>query len=150
MRVLELGPAMGFFSLPVAQAIGPTGRLFCVDVQDGMLKRLRRRIEKRAFDDRAELRLCSPTDLGLDDLQGACDLVLAVHVVHETSNPVATMTALARCLKPGGQLLLIEPPGHCAPELFQAEVVAADKAALVRVAHPRAEGRKNLALWTKG
>jgi hypothetical protein len=59
------------------------------------------------------------------------------------------MAALARCLHPGGQLLLVEPPGHCSPELFQTEVAAAEAAGLVRTPHPRAEGRKRLALWKK-
>ncbi len=83
--------------------------------------------------------------LGLDDQR--CDLALALHVVHETISPAATMTALARCLNPGGQLLLVEPPGHCSPEIFKTEVAAAEGDGLVRIAHPRSEGRKRLALW---
>jgi hypothetical protein len=59
------------------------------------------------------------------------------------------MAALARCLNPGGQLLLVEPPGHCSPELFQTEVTAAESAGLVRTAHSRSEGRKYLALWKR-
>jgi ubiquinone/menaquinone biosynthesis C-methylase UbiE len=37
MTVLEVGPAMGFFTLPFACLVGPTGQVICVDVQDGML-----------------------------------------------------------------------------------------------------------------
>jgi hypothetical protein len=59
------------------------------------------------------------------------------------------MQALARCLKPGGRLLLVEPPGHCSPAAFQSEVEAAGAAGLERTPHPRAEGRKNLALWMR-
>jgi hypothetical protein len=70
-------------------------------------------------------------------------------VVHETGSPAATVTELASCLKPGGQLLLVEPPGHCSPEVFQSEVTAAEKAGLVRIEHPRCEGRKNLVLWKR-
>lgn len=148
-QVLELGPALGFFTLPVARALGRDGRLVCVDVQDGMLRRLRRRLEKQGLAARTELRQCTQDNLGLADLEGRCDLVLALHVVHETAAPAETIRALARCLKPGGRLLLIEPPGHCSPEVFQSEVDAALVAGLQRKPHPRAEGRKNLVLWTK-
>ena len=149
VQVLELGPALGFFTLPVARALGPDGKLVCVDVQNGMLKRLCKRLEKRGLAARTEFRLCTQHDLGLADLEGRCDLVLALHVVHETISPVETIRVLARCVKAGGQLLLIEPPGHCSPEVFQSEVDAAVGAGLQKTPHPRAEGRKNLVLWTK-
>jgi ubiquinone/menaquinone biosynthesis C-methylase UbiE len=148
-QVLELGPALGFFSLPVAQALGRDGKLVCVDVQEGMLTRLRKRLEKRGLAARTELRLCTQDTLGLADLEGRCDLVLALHVVHETAAPAETIRALTRCLKAGGRLLLIEPPGHCSPEVFQSEVDAALGAGLQRTPHPRAEGRKNLVLLMK-
>jgi ubiquinone/menaquinone biosynthesis C-methylase UbiE len=148
-RVLELGPALGFFTLPIAEALGPEGKLVCVDVQEGMLRRLRRRLEKRGLAGKTELRQCTPDDLGLVDLVGSCDLVLALHVVHETVSPTATVKALARCLKPGGLLLLVEPSGHCSPAVFQAEVEAAQAAGLDRTPHPRAEGRRDLVLWRR-
>jgi len=36
MKVLEVGPGMGFFSLPMARLIGETGRIYCVDLQEKM------------------------------------------------------------------------------------------------------------------
>ncbi len=142
----KLGPALGFFTLPVAKAVGATGKVVCVEVQKSMLASLDKRLEKRGLRDRAELRLSTHQDLGLHDQRESCDLVLAIHVVHETVFPAATVTTLSRCLKPGGQLLLIEPSGHCSRELFQTEIAAAEQAGLVRTAHPRCEGRKLLAL----
>jgi ubiquinone/menaquinone biosynthesis C-methylase UbiE len=148
-RVLELGPALGFFTLPVAEAVGEHGKTVCVEVQEGMLRGLRKRLEKRGLLDRTELRLCTHDDLGLAEIGGSCDLVLALHVVHETISPARTMVELARCLKPGGLLLLVEPPGHCSPELFRTETAAAEGEGLVRTPHPRAERRRNLALWRR-
>ena len=148
-RVLELGPALGYFTLPIAEALGPTGRLVSVEVQEGMLRRLRKRLEKRGLADRVELRLCTHEDLGLAGQQAMFDLVLALHVVHETLAPAATMTTLASCMKAGGHLLLVEPSGHCPPEVFRSEVAAAERAGLVRTPHPRCEGRKNLVLWKR-
>jgi ubiquinone/menaquinone biosynthesis C-methylase UbiE len=148
-RVLELGPALGFFTVPLARAVGPQGKVICVDVQRGMLDRLGRRLQKRGLLDHVELRRCSHDDFGLGDEHGRCDLALALHVVHETAQPAATLRTLAACLRPGGQLLLVEPAGHVSREAWQAEVAALAQAGLVRVPHPRAEGRKLLALWRK-
>ncbi|MBN2574109.1 MAG: class I SAM-dependent methyltransferase [Deltaproteobacteria bacterium] len=145
-RVLELGPALGFFTLPVAEAVGEQGKVVCVEVQEGMLRGLRKRLDKRGLLARTELRRCTHEDLGLAELVETCDLVLALHVVHETISPGQTMADLARCVKPGGLLLLVEPPGHCSPAAFRAAIAGAEGAGLVRTPHPCAEGRRNLVL----
>jgi ubiquinone/menaquinone biosynthesis C-methylase UbiE len=148
-RVLELGPGLGFFTVPLARAVGPSGKVVCVDVQPGMLARLGQRLQKRGLAEHVELRRCSQDDLGLGDEQGRCDLALALHVVHETVAPASTLRTLAACLKPGGQLLLVEPPGHVSRSAWQAEIAALTQVGLVRVPHPRVEGRKLLTLWQK-
>ena len=43
MTILEPGPGMGFFTLPMAEMAGPKGRIVAVDIQDKMLGGLRRR-----------------------------------------------------------------------------------------------------------
>jgi len=148
-RVLELGPGLGFFTVPVARALQSTGKLVCVDVQQAMLERLGKRLVKRGLRDRVELRLCRQSDLGLAEERERCDLALAMHVLHETPEPAVTVRVLASCLKPGGQLLMVEPAGHCAQEVWQAENAAAEQAGLVRRPHPRCARRKLLALWQK-
>lgn len=147
-RVLELGPGMGFFTVPVAHAVGPGGKVVCVDVQQAMLDSLQRRIEKRGLAGRVELRVCTQRDFGIGDIERTFDLALAIHVVHETIDAEATMTSLARSLKPGGRLLLMEPPGHCSEALFRTEEEAAEKAGMVREEHPTAR-RKMLRVWRK-
>ena len=52
MRVLDVGCAMGFFSLPLAQMVGPAGRVYCVDMQERMLTVLGRRAEVLGREDR--------------------------------------------------------------------------------------------------
>ncbi len=46
MTVLDLGCAMGFFSLPMAELAGPAGRVICVDLQKRMIAGLERRARK--------------------------------------------------------------------------------------------------------
>ena len=40
MTALDIGPGMGYFSLPMAQMVGPGGKVLCVDVQEKMLRSL--------------------------------------------------------------------------------------------------------------
>jgi ubiquinone/menaquinone biosynthesis C-methylase UbiE len=147
--VLELGPAMGFFSLPVASSVGPDGKLVCVELQSSMLASLRKRLRKRGLMERCELRQCSSDDLGVSDLDGKVALALAIHVVHETARPTETIEALARTLKPGGRILLIEPVGHCSAALFKEEVTALQKCGLRKLDHPVAKvnGRQQCCVW---
>ena len=57
-RVMELGPGLGFFTFPLAQALGNNGEIVCVDVQASMLDRLGKRLEKRGLRERVQLRQC--------------------------------------------------------------------------------------------
>ncbi len=59
MKILEVGPGMGFFSLPMARLVGGTGRIVCIDLQEKMLHHLRRRAVKANLQSRIETRLCT-------------------------------------------------------------------------------------------
>jgi ubiquinone/menaquinone biosynthesis C-methylase UbiE len=119
MTVVEVGPGMGYFSIPMAMMVGPEGRVVCVDIQDGMLQRLRRRAERRGLGEVIETRMCGRESLGLDDLDGRADFVFAMHVVHETGDPTRFLAECARTLAPGGRLLIGELRGHVSEADFE-------------------------------
>jgi len=135
--VLEAGPGMGFFTLPVARLVGPTGRVVAIDCQAGMIDRLRRRAEQQGLGGRIAARACSEDSLQIGDLQERVDLALAINVVHEARDPERMVGELARCLRPGGSLFLSEPRGHVARELFLWEYGLCREAGLVASAWPR-------------
>ena len=119
VTVLEIGPGMGFFSLPMARMAGPAGKIVCVDVQAGMLARLKRRAQKAGLADRIETRLCTAESLGVDDLAGRIDFALAFAVVHEVPDAQGLFRQIHRGLRPGGTCLVSEPKGHVTPEDFR-------------------------------
>ncbi len=127
MTAVDLGCAMGFFSLPLARMVGDDGRVVCVDLQRRMLSTLERRARRRGLDHIIETRECAEDDLGLDDLLGRADLVLAVHVVHEVPDPERFLAACRAVLRPFGRLLVIEPKGHVSAEDFERTVQLAHK-----------------------
>jgi ubiquinone/menaquinone biosynthesis C-methylase UbiE len=130
MTILEPGPGMGFFTLPLARLAGPSGRVIAVDLQERMLEALRRRAENASLLSRIELRKACKDSLCIEDLKGTVDLVVAIAVVHELPSDEAFFRQAAEALKPGGQLLLVEPRGHVKAEKFNHELHSADQAGL--------------------
>ena len=146
--VLEPGPGMGFFTLPLARMVGATGRVVAVDVEPRMLDALRRRARKAGLLERVEIRLAQPDSLGLTDLAGQVDFALAFAVVHEMPSAVSFFTEAGRTLKPGGRLLLAEPSGHVRAPRFEAELAAAAEAGLQLADRPSIR-RSRAALFKK-
>jgi SAM-dependent methyltransferase len=135
-RVLEPGPGMGFFTLPMANMVGAGGAIVALDVQPEMLTGLRRKATRAQVADRLELRLVASNSLGIDDLAGTMDFVLAFAVVHEMPSAETFFREAAHAMKPGGFLYFAEPSGHVTEAAFQAEVDAACLAGLRLHAKP--------------
>jgi len=136
MTVLDVGCAMGFFSLPLARLVGPGGRVVCLDVQERMLRALAKRAAGAGLGERLELRACAPDTLGLGDRAGAFDFALAFAVVHEVPSPERLFAELRLALKPEALLLLAEPAGHIGPAAFASELDAAQRQGFVVLETP--------------
>ncbi len=118
MTVLDAGCAMGFFSIPMAEMVGPSGKVVCVDLQEKMLKGLQKRAEKRDLNGRMEYRQCSSETLAIGDMEGTIDFALAFAVVHEVPDQMAFFAEIYRSLKSGGRVLFSEPKGHISGQSF--------------------------------
>lgn len=119
--VVDIGCAMGFFSLPAARLVGSTGRVVCVDVQERMLLSLEKRAGRRRLLGPISTHQCTQEDLGLQEMSGQADLVLAIHVVHETAYPKRWFQQVWELLRPGGRLIVAEPAGHVSETDFEGE-----------------------------
>lgn len=118
MNILEIGPGMGFFSLPMAGMTGKTGRVICVDVQEGMITKLMKRAEKAGLSGIIETRLCGEQSLKIDDLKNKVDFALAFAVIHELSNASVFFNEVYLSLKRGGKFFIAEPKGHSSQNSF--------------------------------
>jgi len=149
MTVLEPGPGMGFFTLETARRVGSSGRVIAVEIQPKMLHRLKRRAEKAGLLGRLDARLAMPESMNLDGLDGQVDFAFAFAVVHEMPDTDSFFLQTARCLKPGGSLLLAEPAGHVKAGRFEQELAAAARAGFSVVDRPVIP-RSRAALFKKG
>ena len=137
MTVLEPGPGMGFFTLEAARRVGPHGRVVAVDLQPKMIAALRRRAQRAGLADRIEARQARAEALGVEDLAGRVDLVLALNVVHELPDAGRFFAEVRPTLAPAGKVLVVEPAGHVKAEAFGETMAAAARAGLRRSPGPR-------------
>jgi len=148
ITVLEPGPGMGFFTIPLAQLVGDSGRVIAVDVQPKMIAALKRRAGKFNVAERVDARVTSAQSLGVDDLAGRVDFALAFAMVHELPSASRFFQEVSRALKPNALLLLAEPRGHVNDADFAGELAAAAGAGLEVKARPEIR-RSHAAVLTK-
>jgi cyclopropane fatty-acyl-phospholipid synthase-like methyltransferase len=105
MTVCDLGCGNGYYTLQLAQMVGPTGRVLAVDIQPEMLELLRKRAAKRGITNITPI-LGAPHDPRLPE--GEVDLILLVDVYHEFSHPERMLRAMRAALAPQGAIALLE------------------------------------------
>lgn len=115
MTVLDLGCGPGFFSIDIAKMVGKSGRVIASDLQEGMLLKLRDKIEGTELEERIILHKCEKNRIGWSE---KVDFALAFYVVHETPDQGEFFRELASILQPSGEVLLVEPPFHVSKSAF--------------------------------
>ena len=148
MTVLDMGCAMGFFSLPMARLVGADGRVIAVDLQEKMIRSLRRRMTTAGLSARIETRNCTSGSLAIDDLAEGIDFALAFAVLHEMPDIRRALASICRSLRPGGRLLIAEPAGHVSEKEFRQTTAIAIELGLDVVDSPRIH-RSRSALLSK-
>ncbi len=106
--VADIGAGTGYFSFPMASR-APDGKVLAVDIQQEMLDIIEAR-KRQGAPANVEAVLGTEQDPGLPE--AAVDLILIVDAYHEFSYPREMGLAMARSLKPGGLLVLIEYRGE--------------------------------------
>lgn len=103
--VADIGAGSGYYTVRLADAVGPTGRVYATDIQPEMLELLRKRIGA-GRGGAIEVVLGTATESRLPD--GAIDVALMVDVYHELAAPQVFLRSVKRALRPDGRLVLIE------------------------------------------
>ncbi len=126
MQVIDYGCAMGYFSLPMAEMVGESGKVYCFDIQNKMLDKLSRRAKKAGVDNIIDPVLINHQTSVFDEMKETTDFVLLFAVVHEVPDREMLFTNLHTIMKRKGLLLFAEPAGHVSLKEFKKSVSLAD------------------------
>lgn len=106
MKVLDVGCGPGFFSVELAKMVGSGGKVYSVDLQEGMLQKLRDKIYGTPLEKIIQLIKCGQDEITAPE---KVDFILAFYMVHEVPNKDNLFATLKNILKESGEFLIVEP-----------------------------------------
>ena len=104
MAAADIGCGPGYWTIPMAEITGRSGRVFAVDLEEAMLADLRARIAPRT-DITIEVARSTEDHIPLPD--GSVDFAFLACVLHELAGP-GTLHEAARILRRGGALGVVD------------------------------------------
>jgi ubiquinone/menaquinone biosynthesis C-methylase UbiE len=95
----------GLITYPLAQRVGPTGRVYATEVREPQVDALRKGAKRLGLDN-VEVVFGTQQDMGLPPQ--CCDGLLLRLVYHAFDEPTRMLESLRRSMKPGGLVLIID------------------------------------------
>lgn len=131
-HVADLGAGGGYFTFRLADAVGPTGKVYAVDVDKGNLDYITQRARERGYT-HVEPILAEYDDPLLPE--GGVDLIFICNTYHHLKDRADYFASAARYLRPGGRVVIVDLNGNdwfswlfghwTAPETSRREMEAA-------------------------
>jgi len=117
-RVADVGAGEGWLSTQLAKHVGPSGRVFAVDIMEPALQQIERTAASEGLTN-IELILSEQDDPRLP--YASLDGIVIVNAYHEMTQRVAMLAGFKQALKPGAVLVLVEntPTDSLAPRIRQ-------------------------------
>ncbi len=115
MSVADVGAGTGFFSLMLARAVGPNGKVYAVDISPEFLDAIAQRARERGLNNVVTV-LSDQKDVKLPLAQ--LDRIYIGDTYHHFEYPVTYSKTIAGALKPAGQVIVVDfkrIPGWSSP-----------------------------------
>jgi arsenite methyltransferase len=103
-RVADLGSGGGYFTFRLSQAVGPTGKVYAVDVDKDLLEDLAERAKKDGYGN-VEKTLAKYDDPSLPE---SVDLIFTSNVYHHIDARAKYFADAAKYLRPGGRIAIVD------------------------------------------
>jgi ubiquinone/menaquinone biosynthesis C-methylase UbiE len=105
MWVADVGAGEGYYTVRLARAVGPKGRVLAEDIQPEVRDALSDRVQREKLDNVA-VKLGTPDNPMLPPQ--SFDRIFLVHMYHEVQSPYAFLWHAREGLKPDGQIILVD------------------------------------------
>ena len=103
--VADIGAGEGYYTVRLAERVGPQGRVLAQDIDREALNRLAQRVLRERLDN-VSVRLGTPDDPRLPE--NSFDRVFMVHMYHEVQEPYAFLWRMRPALRKGGQVIVVD------------------------------------------
>lgn len=140
MTVADIGAGEGYYTVRLAERVGPKGRVLAQDVVPAVRDKLADRVYREKLDN-VSVQLGAPGDPKLP--ANSFDRVLMVHMYHEIAAPYEFLWRLRPSLREGGKVVIVDaerPTGEhgTPPALLECELKAVGYRPTEAVALPQA------------
>jgi FkbM family methyltransferase len=105
MDVADVGAGTGLFTRLFAEAVGPKGKVYAVDIAPKFVEHIEKTCKEAGLKNVTGV-VCKPASAELPE--GSVDLVFVCDTYHHFEFPYKTLASLHKALRPGGQLVLID------------------------------------------
>ena len=105
MTVVEIGPGKGSYTKAIAKKVLPEGIVYAIDIQESVINRLKKRIEKENITNIIP-KIDDAYNLSFED--ESIDRVLMIACLPEIPEPIRALKELKRVLKTDGLISLSE------------------------------------------
>lgn len=103
--VADIGAGEGYYTIRLAERVGPKGRVLAQDINRGALDRLGERVTREQLDNVA-IKEGAADDPRLPE--NSFDRIFMVHMYHEIEEPYAFLWRMRPALAKGGQVIVVD------------------------------------------
>jgi ubiquinone/menaquinone biosynthesis C-methylase UbiE len=133
-KAIDIGPGMGYFTIPLAELVGSKGSVIAIDIQQKMLSALMARAQKKGISNRIKTHLAGPDSIGFNQ---KADFILVFWMMHEVPDQKKFLSEIRNLMKPEGLFLLVEPVIHVSRKNFACVIETAKELGFVIKEYPK-------------
>ena len=104
-KVADVGAGTGLFTMLIADAVGPKGKVYAVDIAKEFVALIEKRAKEGGLKN-IQTVLC--TDRSAELPKGSVELVFTSDTYHHLEYPRSVLASIHRALRPGGELFVVD------------------------------------------
>jgi ubiquinone/menaquinone biosynthesis C-methylase UbiE len=105
LAVADIGSGTGLFLAPLSTAVGPSGKVFAVDLAPGFVEHLKQRVAGEGL---ANVEVVQCTERSVELAPDSIDVAFVCDTYHHFEYPKTVLASLRVALRDGGSLVLVD------------------------------------------